>query len=106
MEVETNEKSEREVYIETLQKKIAKATTAKRFNESDEGKLIREWAAEQINLVIKQLGGKKFINDHNGYIYATGELSMAQKLLAMLDSEANKDTGEMTVRLKEARTDG
>jgi hypothetical protein len=100
------EKSEREVYIESLQKKIAKAATAKRFNESDEGKLIREWAAEQMNTVMKQLAGKKFIDDHNGYIYATGEFAMAQKLLTMLDSEASKNTGEMAEQLKEARADG
>lgn len=99
-------KTEREKYIEALQTKIAKATTAKRFNESEEGKMIREWAAEQINLVIKQLAGKKFINDHNGYIYATGELGMAQKLLIMLDSTASQDTGELAVKLQEARIDG
>lgn len=106
MENETTEKSEREKYIEGLQTKIAKAVSAKRFNDSEEGKLIREWAAEQMNTVMKQLAGKKFINDHNGYIYATGEFAMAQKLLTMLDSEASKDTGTLAESLKAAKSDG
>ncbi len=101
-----NEPNERQEYIEALQNKIRKATAAKQFNDSDEGKMIREWAAEQINVVIKQLAGKKFINDHNGYIYATGELAMAQKLLTMLDAEASKDTTVMGEQLKAAKSDG
>lgn len=100
-----NEKTERQKYIEDLQGKIAKAVTAKRFNESEEGKLIREWASEQINSVVKELGGKKFLNDHNAYIYATGELAMARKLLVMLDREASKDTSELTASLRAAKTD-
>lgn len=103
---ENTEKTEREKYVEDLQGKIAKAVTAKRFNESDEGKLIRTWASEQINAVVRELGGKKFLNDHNAYVYATGELAMARKLLAMLDYESSKDIGELTASLKAAKTDG
>jgi hypothetical protein len=101
---EAKEQTEREKYIEGLQQKISKAVAAKRFNDSDEGKLIREWAVEQINGVLKQLAGKKFINDHNGYIYATGELAMAQKLLTMLDAEASRNTKEMAENLKAAKS--
>lgn len=103
--IEDEAKTEREQYIEQLEGKVRKAVLAKRFNESEEGKMLRDWAASQVNGVIKQLAGSKFINDHNAYVYATGELSAYQKMVTMLDSEASRNVGEMTEQLKAAKSD-
>jgi len=101
--MDSEPKSEREVYIENLQKKISNAVKKNRFNETDEGKMFREIITEQINLIVKNIGGRKYINDHNSYVFDTGQMFMAQKLLNLLNPE---DTTQDTEKLKAAKSDG
>lgn len=99
-------KTEREKYIENLEAKLSKAGKAQRFKQSEDGGIITDYLVQQINAIVKNIGGTKYINDHNSYIYDVGQMAMAQKLLTMLNGEASQDTEAMAGRLKEARTDG
>lgn len=99
-----SEQTEREKYIENLQKEISRKVVTKRFKESDEGKMIQDWAVQQINSLVQNIGGKKYINDHSSYVFDTGQMFMAQKLMTMLN--ANTDTTEDAEKLKAAKSDG
>lgn len=101
-----NEQTERDKYIESLEGKIRKAGRAQRFQQSEDGGIITDYLVQQINAIIKNIGGTKYINDHNTYIYDIGQMAMAQKLLTMLNREASQDTEDLANRLKEAKTDG
>lgn len=98
-------KTERQKYIENLEHKLQKAGKAQRFKQSEDGGIITDYLTQQINAIVKNIGGTKYINDHNSYIYDVGQMAMAQKLLTMLNNEASQDTEDMANRLKEAKTD-
>lgn len=98
--------SKRDQYIKTLEQKLQKAGKARRFLDDADGSIVTEWATTQINAIMKGIGGQKYIDDHNGYVRATGELAAYQKLLNMLNSEANTDTEQVKGNLEAARTDG
>lgn len=97
--------TEREKYIANLEGRIRKAAKAKRFKESEDGGLVTEFLTDQVNGLIKTLGGTKYINDHNMSNYDRGQLAMAQKILTMLNSEAATDTTDMQQKIDLAKTD-
>jgi hypothetical protein len=96
--------SEREKYIAALEAKLQQAGKAKRFVDSEDGAIVTEYLQAQINNLIKVIGGKTYINDHNAYVYDTGQLAMAQKLLNTINSTV--DVEDINNRLTEARNDG
>lgn len=104
--METNSKpTERDKYVQQLEEKIRKAGKAKRFMKSEDGSLITDYLTQKINSLVQQIGGTKFINDHEGYVHATGKLVMARELLVMLNKEASTDTDTMVDKVQEAKAD-
>lgn len=98
--------TEREKYVAQLEEKLKKAGKAKRFIDSEDGALITEYLTDQINGIVKNIGGTKYLNDHQGYVYDVGQMFMAQKILNMLNSNANIDVEQINNSLEEARNDG
>lgn len=96
--------TEREKYIAGLEAKLRKAGKAKRFIGSEDGTIVTEYLQEQINSLIKVIGGKAYIDNHNAYVYDTGQLAMAQKLLNVINSTVDID--DINNKLEEARNDG
>ena len=95
--------TEREKYISDLEAKLSKAGKAGRFVGSEDGAIVTEFLQAQINSLVKTIGGKTYLNDHNGYVYDTGQLAMAQKLLNIIN--ATVDVEDINNRLKEAQND-
>jgi hypothetical protein len=104
--MDSNPKSEREAYIERLEDKLRKAGRAQRFLGHEDGALLTDYLTEQINSIVKSIGGKKYINDHEGYVFETGQLYLAQKLLGFLNTEANTNTEIINNQITEAKQDG
>jgi hypothetical protein len=100
------DKSERQQYIDKLESKLRKAGRARRFLDHEDGALITDYVTEQINAIVKSIGGKKYINDHEGYVFETGQLYFAQKLLGFINSEANTNVDTINQQIKEAVEDG
>ena len=98
--------NERIKYIEGLQKKLQKAGKARRFMEGEDGAIITKFLTEQINAIVKNIGGKTYLNDINSTNYDRGQLAMAQKLLTILNSEANRNTSKINEQLQAAKNDG
>lgn len=100
------EPTEREKYIANLEDKLRKAGRAQRFTKSEDGGVVTEYLEAQINAIVKNIGGTKYINDHSLYVYDTGQLAMAQKLYNMLLGEAATDTADLNAKLEAAKNDG
>lgn len=98
-------KTERDKYIENLESKLRKAGKAQRFKQSEDGGIITDYLTTQINAIVKNIGGTKYLNDHQGYIYDVGQMAMAQKILTMLNGEASTDTQDLKTKLNDAKTD-
>jgi hypothetical protein len=98
--------TEREKYIANLEDKLRRAGKAKRFTSGEDGELVTDYLITQINGIVKNIGGTKYINDHQAYVYELGQMFMAQKILNMLDANANTDTETINNSLEEARNDG
>ncbi|HRF70006.1 MAG TPA: hypothetical protein PKV66_01100 [Candidatus Pelethenecus sp.] len=98
--------TEREKYVAALEEKLRKAGKAKRFVGSEDGEIITDYLITQINGIVKNIGGTKYLNDHQAYVYELGQMFMAQKILNMLDANANTDTETINNSLEEARNDG
>lgn len=98
--------TEREKYVAALEEKLRKAGKAKRFVGSEDGALITEYITDQINGIVKSIGGTKYLNDHQGYVYELGQMFRAQKILNMLNGNANVDVESINNSLEEARNDG
>lgn len=105
MEPNQAQTSERERYINNLESKLRKAGKARRFQDSEDGSIVTEYLTDQINSIIKEIGGTKYLDDFNGYQYKIGQLHMAQKLLNMLNNESNTEVKEIRERLDSARAD-
>lgn len=100
-----NEPTERDRYVANLEAKLKKAGRARRFLEHEDGALITEYCTTQINSLLKQIGGKALLDKPSEYAYAVGQLQAYQKLLTMLNSEANTNTAEVKSQLQAAQTD-
>lgn len=98
-------KTEREKYIEGLEAKLRKAGKAKRFSGSEDGTIVTDFLTEQINSLVKNLGGTKYLDDPNRANYDRGQLAMAQKILTTINAEATTDTADLQEKLKAAKTD-
>ena len=95
--------SERDKYVKNLEEKIRKAGKAKRFLDNEDGSIVTEFLQQEINTLVKDIGGTKYLNDHQGYVYKLGQLNLAQKLLNMLNSNAAVDTMPLAERVKETK---
>lgn len=98
-----NNLTERELYIKGLEAKISKAGRAKQFIGSEAGALITELLQEEINAIVKRIGGRKYLDDQKGYAYELGGLHLAQRILNVLNNEARTDTEPLKEKLKEAK---
>ena len=98
--------TERELYIQNLEDKIRKAGRARRFLADENGGLVTEYMTNEINIILKRIGGKTFMTDQQGYVYELGALHLAQKILNMLNSEANTNTDSLKEKLEEAKLEG
>lgn len=97
--------TEREIYIQNIENKIRKAGRAKRFLADENGGLVTEYLTNEINIILKRIGGKTFMADQQGYVYELGALHLAQKILNMLNGEANTDTDTLKAKLDEAKSE-
>lgn len=98
--------TEREKYIANLEEKLRRAGKARRFLDNEDGTIVTEYLTDQINSIVKSIGGSKYVNDHQGYVYELGQLFMAQKILNMLNGNASTDVESIGNSLEEARNDG
>jgi hypothetical protein len=99
-------KTDREKYIENLETKLQKAGKARRFLEQEDGSIVTDWLTQQINVLLKQIAGKAMLDKPSEYAYTVGQLHGYQKLLTMLNSEANTDGKDLQEKLEAAKTDG
>lgn len=97
--------SEREAYIQNLEDKLRKAGRARRFLDDENGSLVTDYLTEQINIILKRIGGKTYMSDQQGYVYELGALHLAQKILNMLNSEATINTDALKEKIKEAKSE-
>lgn len=97
--------TEREIYIQSIEDKIRKAGRAKKFLADENGGLVTEYLTNEINIILKRIGGTKFVTDQQGYVYELGALHLAQKILNMLNGEANMDVDALKSKLEEANSD-
>lgn len=97
--------SERDRYVQQLEEKLKKAGKARRFLDSEDGGVITDYLTQRINAIVQQIGGTKYINDHEGYVFSTGKLAMARELLVMLNKEASTDTEGIKTKIQETKTD-
>lgn len=97
--------TEREQYIKSIEDKIRKAGRARRFLADENGALVTEYLVNEINTILKRVGGKTYLSDQQGYVYELGALHLAQKMLNMLNGAASTDTETLEKKLTEAKSD-
>lgn len=95
----------RQAYIDSLKKNIAKATKAKHFTESDEGKYVIELLTDTINTHTNAILGKQLA--HDDYIDKRARVDVLRKVIAILTTQADETTtAELINRLDAAENDG
>lgn len=104
--MDSEPKTDRDLYIEKLQNKLQKAGKAGRFLKGEDGSIVTEFAQEQINGLLKLIAGKSLLDKPTEYSYSVGQLHAYQKLLQSINSDAGTNTQELKNNLEAARNDG
>ena len=101
----TAPKSERQKYIDDLNKQLDNAVAGQNFEKTKAGGLITKILQNDVNQFTKDVLSDKYINDHNGYLDARAKAHYAASLLNRIMALKNTDQKPIREALKEAETD-